>query len=455
MQSLDDLKLAGKKVLVRVDFNVPMDEHMQITDDIRMRMAVPTMEYILKAEGKLILCSHMGRPGGERVEKYSLAPVAAHLETLLGRKVTLAPDCIGSEVEQLVNGMQSGEVVLLENLRFHKGETEGDADFAEKLARLAEVYVNDAFAVSHRAHASVVGVAEKVPEKAAGFLLQTEMEYFHKSMDEPVRPLVALVGGAKVSSKLGALENMLGKVDSMIIGGAMANTFLKSMGVHVGASKVEDDLLDTARKFLELAEEKGVKLYLPVDFVVADSFSANAVTKNVTFRDIPDTWMALDIGPATTILFQEALADARTIVWNGPMGAFEMDPFARGTMAMCQAVATSHALSITGGGDSNAAVKKSGEVQAYLLYVDRRWGVSAADGRENPAGRGGARLNLPGRKIMQRKALIAGNWKMHTTIAEACRLAAEVTATCGEFRRPGGVARAAVHRAKCSEKDLG
>lgn len=374
MQSLDDLKLAGKKVLVRVDFNVPMDEHMQITDDIRMRMAVPTMEYILKAEGKLILCSHMGRPGGERVEKYSLAPVAAHLETLLGRKVTLAPDCIGSEVEQLVNGMQSGEVVLLENLRFHKGETEGDADFAEKLARLAEVYVNDAFAVSHRAHASVVGVAEKVPEKAAGFLLQTEMEYFHKSMDEPVRPLVALVGGAKVSSKLGALENMLGKVDRMIIGGAMANTFLKSMGVHVGASKVEDDLLDTARKFLESAEEKGVKLYLPVDFVVADSFSANAVTKNVTFRDIPDTWMALDIGPATTILFQEALADARTIVWNGPMGAFEMDPFARGTMAMCQAVATSHALSITGGGDSNAAVKKSGESK-HISYMSTGGGA--------------------------------------------------------------------------------
>lgn len=363
MNSIYDLELAGKRVLVRADFNVPMDEQGNITDDIRIRMVLPTLQHILSKDGKLVICSHLGRPGGQRVEQLSLSPVARCLEKLLERKVTLAPDCIGGEVERLVEAMQPGDVVLLENLRFYKQETANDPEFSRSLAQLADVYINDAFAVSHRAHASVVGVAEHVAEKAAGMLLQTEMDYFHKSMDNPVRPLVALVGGAKVSSKLGALKNMLGKVDRMIIGGAMANTFLKSMGVDVGSSKVENDLLDTARGFIEAAESKGVKLYLPVDFVVADSFSPDAVTKNVTFRDIPENWMALDIGPATTILFKEALAEARTIVWNGPMGAFEMDAFARGTMAICQEVASSHALSITGGGDSNAAVKKSGEAK--------------------------------------------------------------------------------------------
>ncbi len=363
MKILQDLDLNEKQVLVRVDFNVPMDEDFTITDDIRIRMALPTISYLLEKKAKVLLCSHLGRPKGQRVEKFSLAPVAKHLQTLLDCSVTLAPDCVGAETEALVTAMAPGEVVLLENLRFHNDETENGSGFSEKLARLAEVYVNDAFAVSHRAHASVVGVAGLVKEKGAGFLLQTEMDYFHKSMDNPVRPLVALVGGAKVSSKLGALENMLEKVDSMIIGGAMANTFLKSMGVDVGASKVEDDLLETAKQFLDAAEKKNVSLYLPMDFVVADSFAGDAVVKNVTFRDIPKDWMALDIGPATTIYFQEALADARTIVWNGPMGAFEMDAFARGTMAMCQAVASSHALSITGGGDSNAAVKKSGEAK--------------------------------------------------------------------------------------------
>ncbi len=363
MNTIQELELSEKQVLVRVDFNVPMDEQYIITDDIRIRMALPTITYLLEKKAKVILCSHLGRPKGERVEKFSLAPVAKHLQGLLECPVSLAPDCVGAQTEALVAKMSSGEVVLLENLRFHREETENGSGFAEKLARLAEVYVNDAFAVSHRPHASVVGVAPLVKEMAAGFLLQTEMDYFHKSMDNPVRPLVALVGGAKVSSKLGALENMLDNVDRMIIGGAMANTFLKSMDVDVGASKVEEDLLETAKQFLEAAEKKGVKLYLPVDFVVADAFAPDAVVKNVTFRDIPPKWMALDIGPATSIYFQEALADARTIVWNGPMGAFEMDAFARGTMAMCQAVASSHALSITGGGDSNAAVKKSGEAK--------------------------------------------------------------------------------------------
>lgn len=363
MNTIHDLDLNGKRVLVRVDFNVPMDGEKNITDDIRMQMALPTINHILEAGGKLILCSHMGRPKGQRVDDFSLAPVAKHLATLIDRQVSLAPDCVGGPTEEMVAAMKPGDVVLLENLRFHKQETENDPDFSRQLATLADVYINDAFAVSHRAHASVTGVTEHVSHKGAGFLLMTEMDYFHKSMDKPVRPLVALVGGAKVSSKLGALTNMLDKVDSMIIGGAMANTFLKSQGVDVGASKVEDDLLDTAREFERKAGEKGVKLYFPVDFVAADNFAPDAVTKHVTIKDIPAQWMALDIGPATTIYFKEALADARTIVWNGPMGAFEMDAFARGTMALCQAVASSHALSITGGGDSNAAVKKSGEAR--------------------------------------------------------------------------------------------
>ena len=389
MKSIQDLHLRAKRVLLRADFNVPMDDQKQITDDIRIRMVLPTIRHILQEKGRLIICSHMGRPKGKRVEEFSLAPVATHLETLLGVKVALAPDCVGKEVEVLVGKMTEGEIVLLENLRFHKEETDNDLTFSEQLAELADVYINDAFAVSHRAHASVVGVADLVAEKAAGFLLKTEMDYFHKSMDEPVRPLLAIVGGAKVSSKLGALENMLDKVDRMIIGGAMANTFLKSTGVDVGASKVEDDLLEKARLFIDAAEAKGVKLYLPVDFVVAETFAADAVTKNVTFRDIPSGWMALDIGPASTILFNEALEDAKTIIWNGPMGAFEMDAFARGTMALCQSVASAHALSIVGGGDSNAAVKKSGEERnssymstgggAFLELMERKMlpGVAA------------------------------------------------------------------------------
>jgi phosphoglycerate kinase len=363
MKTIRDLELAGKRVLVRVDFNVPMDEQGNITDDIRIRMVLPTIEYILEQKGKLILCSHMGRPKGQRVAAFSLAPVAAHLSGLIGREVRMAPDCIGDATESMAASLQPGEVLLLENLRFYKEETENEPAFAEKLARLADVYINDAFAASHRAHASVAAVPMLMKEKGAGFLLTTEMDFFRKAMAEPVRPLMAIVGGAKVSSKLGALQNMLDKVDRMIIGGAMANTFLKSQGVSVGASKTEDDLLDTARQLVQTAREKGVKLYFPVDFVVADRFAPDAVVKNVTAQDIPEGWMALDIGPASTICFQEALADVRTIVWNGPMGAFEMDAFARGTMAMCQAIATSHALSVTGGGDSNAAVKKSGEAR--------------------------------------------------------------------------------------------
>ena len=360
MKSVRDLELNNKRVLIRVDFNVPMDDLDTITDDSRIREALPTLEYIINSRGRLIICSHRGRPKGERNPDFSLAPVAVHLEKLLGCPVQMSSDCVGAAVEEEVSRLTPGEVLMLENLRFHKEETENGAGFSEQLARLADVYVNDAFAVSHRAHASVAGAAERVPSRGAGFLLQKEMDYFQRAMADPVRPLAAIVGGAKVSSKLGALENMLSRVDKMIIGGAMANTFLKALGCPVGASLVEDDLLEEARKLLQQAEAHGVKLFLPVDLVVAEAFSNDAVYKQVTCHEVPDGWMALDIGPATSIYFQEALADVRTIVWNGPMGAFEMDSFARGTMALCHSVAASHALSITGGGDSNAAVKKAG-----------------------------------------------------------------------------------------------
>ena len=374
MKNIRDIELENRRVLVRVDFNVPMDDAGTITDDIRMRRVLPTLEYIRQQGGRLIVCSHRGRPGGRRVEAFSLAPLADHLGSLLGCSVQMAPDCIGEQVEALADVLAPGQVLMLENLRFHEQETTNEAGFSEQLARLADVYINDAFAVSHRAHASVVGVAERVAEKAAGFLLQKEMDYFHQAMDNPVRPLTAIVGGAKVSSKLGALENMLSRVDKMLIGGAMANTFLKSQGIDVGASLVEDDLLETARNFLNQAEKRGVVVYLPVDFVVAESFSQETVATCVTYKEIPGGWQALDIGPATSVYFQEALADAGTIVWNDPMGAFEIDLFARGTMALCHAVAASQALSITGGGDSNAAIKKAG-VSDNISYMSTGGGA--------------------------------------------------------------------------------
>ena len=385
MKTLKDLELAGKRVLVRVDFNVPMNDQGEITDDLRIRTALPTLRYLVEAGARVIICTHRGRPKGQRVESFSLAPVAALTAALLGRPVPLAPDCIGPEVEVAVAALKDGDCLMLENLRFHPEEEKNDAAFSRQLAALADVYVNDAFAVSHRAHASVVGVTAHVREKAAGFLLQKEMEYFQRAIGTPQRPLIAIVGGAKVSGKLQALQNMLGRVDRMIIGGAMANTFLKSQGYDVGASKVEDDLLDTARDLLVQARAKGVKVYLPVDVIAADRFAPDAVIKQVTIQDIPKNWMALDIGPASVVLFNEALADARTIVWNGPMGAFEMDAYARGTMALAHTVASSHALSVTGGGDSNAAVKQSGEAE-NISYMSTGGGafLMLMEGKELP-----------------------------------------------------------------------
>lgn len=392
MKTIREIEITGRRVLVRVDFNVPMDDAGNITDDNRIRMALPTLHYALEKNARVILCSHMGRPKGKRMPEYSLAPVAEALSAMLDRKVLLAPDCIGRETEELVERIQDGDVILLENLRFHREEEANDPGFSGKLAALAEVYINDAFAVSHRAHASVAGVTEFFTDKGAGFLLEKEMEYFHRSMDQPDRPLVAIVGGAKVSSKLGALENMLGKVDRMLIGGAMANTFLKSRGVDVGASRVEEDLLEDASRFLRQADEKGVKVYLPVDVIVADRFAADAAISEVDVKSIPPDWMALDIGRKTRKIFADALADAGTIIWNGPMGAFEMEPFAGGTMTLAHAVAASGALSITGGGDSNAAVKMSGEAEnisymstgggAFLMLMEGKTlpGVDALGG---------------------------------------------------------------------------
>jgi len=374
MKNIRDLDIKGKRLLIRVDFNVPLDEQLNITDDIRIRGVLPTLNYALDENAKVIIMSHLGRPKGERKPQFSLAPAAKRLSRLLNKEVVLAPDCIGAETKAIVDAMQPGSVVLLENLRFHAEEQQNDEGFASQLASLCDIYINDAFAVAHRAHASVVGVTQFVEQCAAGFLLQKEMDYFHRSVSNPMRPLVAVVGGAKVSSKLGALDNLMDRVDKMVIGGAMANTFLKSIGHDMGKSKVEDELLDTARELLNKAKRLGVKLYLPVDCIVADRFEARAESKRVTVQEVPSDWMVLDIGPATTVLFSEAMESAKTIIWNGPMGAFEMDAFSRGTMAMVQHVARSHALTIVGGGDTDVAVHKAGE-SSNISYISTGGGA--------------------------------------------------------------------------------
>ena len=374
MKNIRDLDIKEKKVLIRVDCNVPLDEHGNITDDTRIRGVLPTINYALDENAKVIICSHMGRPKGEYQKEFSLAPVAKRLSRLLDKEVKLAPDCIGAEVETMVSQMAQGDVLLLENLRFHAEEKKNDPEFCKQLAKLADVYINDAFAVAHRAHASVVGVVEYFKDYAAGFLLQQEMDYFNRSVSNPSRPLVAIVGGAKVSSKLGALRNMIDRVDKMIIGGAMANTFLKAQGYEVGSSRVEDDLLDTANELIAKAQKQGVKLYLPVDCIVADRFDPKAETRRTTAQEVPENWMILDIGPASTMLFGEALEDAGTIIWNGPMGAFEMEAFAKGTMAMVRKLASSRALTIVGGGDTDVAVHSAGE-SSNISYISTGGGA--------------------------------------------------------------------------------
>ncbi|PIE70264.1 MAG: phosphoglycerate kinase [Deltaproteobacteria bacterium] len=386
MKSIKDVDLNGKRVLIRVDFNVPMDELQNITDDVRIRSVLPTIQYCLDNNAKLIITSHMGRPEGKVVPEMSLKPVAKRLARLLEHDVRMLGDCVGANVAAAVDAMKTGDIILLENLRYHAEEQKNDETFAQALASLCDVYVNNAFAVSHRAHASVDAITRFAPVSAAGFLLQKEITYFGKAMDEPQRPLVTVIGGAKVSSKLGALENMLQRVDKMIIGGAMANTFLKALGYSVGVSRIEDDLIDKAASIMAKARKRGIKFYLPVDAVVARRMEANAETKIVPVQEIPEYRMVLDIGPATSLLYQEAMYDAKTIVWNGPMGVFEMDAFSRGTIAMAHHVANSYALTIVGGGDTDVAIHKTGETDR-ITYISTGGGafLYLMEGKELPA----------------------------------------------------------------------
>ena len=375
--SIKNLNLAGKKVFIRCDFNVPMDEFGNISDDRRIRSAIATINYCLDLDCAVILASHMGRPDGEVVEKYSLAPVARRLQQLLKRDVILALDVVGEDAIKKANELEKHQVLLIENLRYEKGETKNDAELAKKLASMAEFYVNDAFGVSHRAHSSVEAITHLFDNehKAAGFLLDKEINFFGKLVNNPVRPFAAIVGGSKVSGKLEALINLLPKVDKIFIGGGMAFTFLKQMGYNIGASLVEDDLLEDAQHVMDEAKKLGVKFYLPVDVVAADKFSQDAVSKIVTAQEIPDNWMGLDIGPATVRLYREALNDVQTVLWNGPMGVYEMEKFARGSSKIAHFVADSYATTVVGGGDTADLVQRIG-LDEEMSFISTGGGAS-------------------------------------------------------------------------------
>ena len=360
-QTIDDVVLRDKRVIIRADFNVPLDDSHQITDDTRIRSTLPTINRAIDDGAKVILCSHLGRPNGTFNPTYSLAPVAKRLSRLMGKEILFAPDCIGPAVEELVAKMKPGDVLLLENLRFHKGEEKNDDAFSKALAALGDVYINDAFGAAHRAHASTVGITKFIPASAAGFLLKKEIEYLEGAVENPVRPFVAILGGAKVSGKIGVIENLGKRVDKVIIGGGMAFTFLKAKGLEIGNSLVENDMLDFAKGIEEHAFSRGVKFYLPVDCVVAASRELGAESKIVPVQEIPKDWYALDIGPASVKLFNEAVQNAKTILWNGPMGVFEIDAYARGTLAMAHAIADAYALTIVGGGETALAVHRAGE----------------------------------------------------------------------------------------------
>lgn len=377
LHSIKDLDLKGKKVFIRCDFNVPMDEYGNITDDRRIRSAVSTINYCLDQDCAIVLASHLGRPKGEYSDKYSLAPVQRRLHQLLQREVILTKDVIGEDAKQKVKNMKCCDVILLENLRFEKGETKNDESLAKALADMAELYINDAFGVSHRAHSSVEGITHYFDEnhKAAGFLLQKEIKFFGTLIKRPVRPFVSVVGGSKVSGKLEALINLLPKVDKMIIGGGMAFTFLKAQGYDVGNSLVEDELLDEALHIMDEARKLGVKLYLPVDVVAAQTFSADSATKITTAQEIPQGWMGLDIGPATVRLFREALADAQTILWNGPMGVYEMEKFSRGSNKTAHYIADTYATTVVGGGDTADLVQRIG-LDEEMTFISTGGGAS-------------------------------------------------------------------------------
>lgn len=359
LRDIPSESLRNKRVFVRVDFNVPIENGV-IQNDKRIRAAIPTINYLLDHDAKVILCSHLDRPKG-RDPKYTLRPVAERLSRLIEKEVKFIPDCVGEEVEREVNALKPGEVALLENVRFYPEETKNDPEFAKKLARLADIYVNDAFGTAHRKHASTYGIAQFVETAVAGFLLEKEIKYLQKALENPERPMVLIIGGSKVSGKLEVIENLLKIVDKMLIGGGMAYTFLKALGYNVGKSLVEEELLDTAKRIMEEAEGNGIKLYLPVDSNNASEFSPVAKTKLTTYKEIPSDMMGLDIGPATVELFKEALSDAKTILWNGPMGVFEFESFRFGTMEIGKAVAEHRdALRIVGGGDSVAAIEMLG-----------------------------------------------------------------------------------------------
>lgn len=359
IQRIDQIELKGKKVFIRVDFNVPLNEKNEITDDTRIVQSLPTIRYALETGGKVIVASHLGRPKGKRDPKYSLAPVAERLSQLLGKHVPLAPDCIGDEVLRMIGEMREGDVLLLENLRFHPEEEKNDEPFSKALASLCEVYVNDAFGAAHRAHASTEGMTRYIPQVAAGFLMMKEIESLEKALIHPEKPYVAILGGAKVSDKIGVIENLLNKVDALLIGGGMAYTFLKGRGIEVGKSLVEEDQIEFSKQLLRRGEGR-VKIILPQDHLAAERMDPQAPREVVRNEAIPSGWICLDIGPETVKIFSEEIKKAKTIFWNGPMGVFEMEPFSQGTFAIARAVADSSAFSIVGGGDSIAAVKKAG-----------------------------------------------------------------------------------------------
>lgn len=363
-KTIDQVDLRGKRVIIRVDFNIPLDDSLQITDDSRIRAALPTINHTIDEGGSVILCSHLGRPNGKPCPELSLAPVAKRLRRFLGKDVIFASDCVGPKVKNLVSQMKPGDVLLLENLRFHPGEEANDEQFASELASLGDVYINEAFGTAHRSHASIAGITKFIKASAAGYLMKREVEYLEGAVENPVRPFVAILGGAKVSGKIGVIENLGKKVDKVIIGGGMAFTFIKALGMEIGRSLVEEDMLDFAKGIQQHALDRGVKFYLPVDCVIAASLDPGAETKIVTTQEIPEGWYGLDIGPASVKLFSEAVQNAKTILWNGPMGMFERDAFARGTQAMAHAVANAYALTIVGGGDTALAVHRAGETDS-------------------------------------------------------------------------------------------
>ena len=356
-KSIRDIDVNGKKVFIRVDFNVPMDENQNITNDKRIRATLPTLNYLLENNAAIILACHVGRPKGQRVPELSVKPIVARLSELLGKEVKYAEDCVGEAASKAAADLKPGEVLLLENLRYHNEETKNDPEFAKQLASLADVAVDDAFGVSHRAHASNAGIAQYV-EVVGGFLIEKEIQFIGKALSNPERPFVAIIGGAKVSDKIGVISNLLEKADAVVIGGGMANTFLAAQGKGIGSSLFEEEKLPLAKELLAKAEEKGVKVFLPAEVVVADKFAADANHKTVSVDEVPADWMILDNKFSKEC--QEALENAKTIVWNGPMGVFEFDAFAHGTEDIAHAVADSTGISIVGGGDSIAALKKTG-----------------------------------------------------------------------------------------------